>query len=46
MLKQTFDVLRLSCYNKIINVTSRSNVSLMVQFLWSDTLRKRGKVIL
>src|SRR6266700_1012756 len=44
--KKTFDVVRLFCYNKDINVTLRKNVSPIVQFLSTDTLRKRVKVTL
>src|SRR5258706_13729591 len=44
--KKTFDVVRLFCYNKDINVTLRKSVSPIVQFLSTGTLRKRVKVMI
>jgi hypothetical protein len=43
-VKQTFDIIRLLCYNKSINVTLRTSVSPIAQLLRLGTLRKRVKV--
>ena len=44
MLKETFDVLHLICYNKNTNVTLHRNVFHRPQFQPGETLRKRGKL--
>jgi hypothetical protein len=42
--KQMFDVMRLICYNKNVNVTLRKNVFHRSQLQPLETLQKRGKL--